>query len=293
MDIVRVETKKQIMFSFLTVGWGLIADIDIESERLRALGGQRFTLWSVHRLINLRTYRGKVSYIPALVSVDNKTLRGHHRETLTLKHSMSYNTTLNCQECRGETNCETCDTNFSDVLSLETGHGRDRLDSWFSATSRKSTYFSTADSVYESVTDRSSFSNSRLGTNNCQMYGPPSRLPALTTAIHDTNWKTIEGEFVMVHAAYQPHIGADAFLAPLSKLNDGIIWLAIIKGGISRSQLLSFLLGLSTGTHIPAQTSEYIQMIPVTAFRIEPHVGTTGVMTVDGEAIDYGEPNIQ
>jgi sphingosine kinase len=39
------------MFSFLSVGWGLLSDIDIESERLRAIGGQRFTVWSVARLI--------------------------------------------------------------------------------------------------------------------------------------------------------------------------------------------------------------------------------------------------
>lgn len=36
-------------FAFLSIGWGLISDIDIESERLRAIGGQRFTVWSVAR----------------------------------------------------------------------------------------------------------------------------------------------------------------------------------------------------------------------------------------------------
>lgn len=64
IDLVRVETRSQILFSFLSVGWGLLADIDIESERLRAIGGQRFTVWSVARLIGLRTYKGKISYLP-------------------------------------------------------------------------------------------------------------------------------------------------------------------------------------------------------------------------------------
>lgn len=64
MDLVRVETRKQIIYSFLSVGWGLLADIDIESERLRAIGYQRFTIWSVARLIGLRTYHGTVSYLP-------------------------------------------------------------------------------------------------------------------------------------------------------------------------------------------------------------------------------------
>lgn len=51
MDLVRVETTSQIMFSFLSVGWGLLSDVDIESESLRVLGGQRFTVWCVARLI--------------------------------------------------------------------------------------------------------------------------------------------------------------------------------------------------------------------------------------------------
>ncbi|XP_055612605.1 sphingosine kinase 2-like [Uranotaenia lowii] len=317
LDVVRVETRSRIMYSFLSVGWGLISDIDIESERLRAIGGQRFTLWSVHRLISLRTYQGKVSYIPALVSHYNRSNSlprdgvgggggggggfGIGGGVGQLKHSISYNTTLDCHDCSrggdvqdGHNNCDACDTNFSDVLSLETGSNletfRPRIDSWYSATSRKSTYFSTVDSLYES--DRASNDGGTQmggggGDRIAQMYGPPSRLPAVTAPLTMENWKTISGDFVMVHAAYQTHLSTDCFFAPRSKLNDGVIWLVIIRGGVGRAQLLSFMLGLSSGTHIPNRENEYIQMIPVTAFRIEPS-GTTGHMTVDGENVEYG-----
>ncbi|XP_058833127.1 sphingosine kinase 2-like [Topomyia yanbarensis] len=300
LDVVRVETRSQIMFSFLSVGWGLISDIDIESERLRAIGGQRFTLWSVHRLISLRTYQGKVSYIPALVSLTTRS-NSLPREGAAgggvglLKHSVSYNTTLDCSDCRtgangdSHNNCDACDTNFSDVLSLETGSNLDsfrpRIDSWYSAHSRKSTYFSTVDSIYES--DQASNEGTQTEGNMAQMYGPPSRIPALTAPLSE-NWKTISGEFVMAHAAYQSHLSTDCFFAPRSKLNDGVIWLLIIKAGVSRSQLLSFMLGLGSGTHLPAQNNEYILMVPVTAFRIEPSSGSVGHMTVDGENVQYG-----
>ncbi|KFB52893.1 AGAP006995-PA-like protein [Anopheles sinensis] len=297
------------MFSFLSVGWGLISDIDIESERLRAIGGQRFTVWSVHRLISLRTYHGTVSYLPALVSQTNGggLLSGSYPNGAgglgTLKHSVSYNTTLNCRDCRGPDgggnggcgmgSCDACDTNFSDVLSLETGTNLDsfrpRIDSWYSATSRKSTYFSTVDSVYESDKASNDDPTEKMGPNGAafvQMYGPPSRLPALTASVPES-WQSITGDFVMVHAAYQTHLSTDCYFAPQSRLNDGIIWLLIIRAGVSRSQLLSFLLGLSSGTHIPVQANEHIQMVPVTAFRIEP-AGTTGHMTVDGENVECG-----
>ncbi|KAI5692629.1 hypothetical protein M8J77_005961, partial [Diaphorina citri] len=64
MDLIRAQTKSQVVFSFLSIGWGLLADIDIESERIRAVGSQRFAIWSVARLIGLRTYQGTLSYLP-------------------------------------------------------------------------------------------------------------------------------------------------------------------------------------------------------------------------------------
>lgn len=48
--------------------------------------------------------------------------------------------------------------------------------------------------------------------------------------------------------------------------------------------MFQFLLGLSSGTHLSCPRAE---MIPVTAFRLEP-VTPGGHMTVDGELVDYG-----
>lgn len=42
----------------------------------------------------------------------------------------------------------------------------------------------------------------------------------------------------MVHAAYQTHLGQDYFFAPRATLADGIIWLLIVKAGITRANLV-------------------------------------------------------
>lgn len=295
------------MFSFLSIGWGLISDIDIESECLRMIGYQRFALWSFHRLISLKTYHGTVSYLPAVhVKLENKrnSLRSDSQQPsikTSLKHSLSCNTTLDCMECHGEGDCEACDTEFGDVMSFETSSGignaptdyRPRLDSWYSANSKKSTYFSTADSVYQSVSERISVSGSQYESSKkpSQMYGPASTIPALTAPLPDA-WTVETGEFIMIHAAYQTHIGSDCLFAPQSQLNDGVIWLCIIKAGASRQDLLKFLLGLSSGTHVPVTPNEHIKMVAVTAFRIEPKSETSemanGHFTVDGELVEYG-----
>ena len=44
MDLVSVDTSRGRLYSFLSVTWGLIADVDIESERYRSLGSARFTV---------------------------------------------------------------------------------------------------------------------------------------------------------------------------------------------------------------------------------------------------------
>lgn len=114
LDLVRVETKNQVMYSFLSIGWGLISDVDIESERLRSIGSQRFTVYSVAKLIGLKSYRGRLSYMP-----------------FTSERVVPN---------------DDCDTR-----SVASDEGR--RDSFYSVGSRKSAYHSAAGSSYESLTE--------------------------------------------------------------------------------------------------------------------------------------------
>ncbi|CAK9818794.1 Sphingosine kinase 2 [Anthophora plagiata] len=308
MDLVRVETRNQILFSFLSVGWGLLADIDIESERLRAIGGQRFTVWTIARLIGLRTYKGKVSYLPydKVPYVENlgngkayeyaKEAQISHSRSCgddldrysKVSESKSFHDALDGDPAILDASFDGFDDNeiISESLTLETdAEKRQRLDSFYSATSARSTYFSTGSiSSYHSVEDPDNEEVDAENNSSQVMYGPSSRLPALTSEV-SSSWTQIQGEFVMVHAAYQSHLGQDYFFAPRAKLADGIIWLVIVKAGITRANLLQFLLGLNNGTHL---TRSGIDMIPVKAFRIEPEEGANGYITVDGERVDYG-----
>ena len=51
MDVVAIDTAAgQRLYSFLSVGWGLISDVDIESERYRSMGNARFTLMAIVKI---------------------------------------------------------------------------------------------------------------------------------------------------------------------------------------------------------------------------------------------------
>ena len=66
MDLSLFQTlsKKQSYLGFLTFSWAIISDIDFESEIIRFVGSLRMELWTAWRIINLKTYHGKFSYLP-------------------------------------------------------------------------------------------------------------------------------------------------------------------------------------------------------------------------------------
>lgn len=64
LDLAAIEQNDSKYYSFLSLAWGLIADVDIESEKFRFLGALRVDLYALFLLSTLRTYRGRFSFIP-------------------------------------------------------------------------------------------------------------------------------------------------------------------------------------------------------------------------------------
>ncbi|KAI5719700.1 hypothetical protein M8J76_013577 [Diaphorina citri] len=211
MDLIRAQTKSQVVFSFLSIGWGLLADIDIESERIRAVGSQRFAIWSVARLIGLRTYQGTLSYLP----VPEHKLAQHRKRAVSKcmsTQSLNFMSTQRLRTYQGTlsylrvpehklaqhrkravSKCmSTQSLNFmsplpssksfhSDSIDLETEAPRtdcsiSRHDSFHSVHSAKSSFHSTgAGSSYQSLHE--------LGP--VTMYGPSSQLrPCINPCRH-------------------------------------------------------------------------------------------------------------
>ena len=52
IDLVLLQTPTEQVYSFLSVAWGILADIDYESEKLRSLGSTRFTLYAIMRILS-------------------------------------------------------------------------------------------------------------------------------------------------------------------------------------------------------------------------------------------------
>eukprot|EP00752_Nemacystus_decipiens_P001239 g1238.t1 len=76
MDLLPTESGDKKYLAFLNVGWGMISDVDIESEAYRWVGSFRFTVGTFVRIINLKHYKGRISFLPALDDLDEGDLDG-------------------------------------------------------------------------------------------------------------------------------------------------------------------------------------------------------------------------
>ncbi|KAI6228623.1 DAGKc domain-containing protein [Aphelenchoides fujianensis] len=66
VNLIKIQTPGRTVGSFLSIGWGLLAEIDIESESLRTIcGGNRFFWGALWRVAFLRSYRARLSFLEA------------------------------------------------------------------------------------------------------------------------------------------------------------------------------------------------------------------------------------
>ena len=63
-DIARLKQNGKLNYSFLSLAWGFISDVDIESEKLRFLGSIRIDIYALMLICLMRTYKGRFSFIP-------------------------------------------------------------------------------------------------------------------------------------------------------------------------------------------------------------------------------------
>lgn len=289
MDLVSITTLSgSRSFSFLSVAWGFVSDVDIESEKYRHIGSARFTVGTVVRLASLNTYRGRLSYLPAPDGVA-------HRPILR-SITMSANGSLPFQRVP-------LHRTISDMGLCEKRHafsvrGVEPADEPTpSPNSPPSSGFQPSSFNFDALQEElvADGKEPRLenptviasnGSSARCMNGPPDHFLAPLDQPVPKSWVTVEDDFVMVLAMYQTHLSADLIAIPFACFNDGLIHLCYIKAGISRAALIRLFLAMEKGTQFE-QECPYLVSVPVRAFRLEP-LTRKGILTVDGERVDYG-----
>ncbi|KAG8434043.1 hypothetical protein GDO86_012418 [Hymenochirus boettgeri] len=285
MDLVSVTTCSGIRsFSFLSIAWGFISDVDIESEKYRHMGSARFTVGTMVRVASLRTYRGRLSYLPALDA---------HRpicRSITLSPNGSLAPFQRSQLHRTVSDFGLCEERNVMYKRSSTNLDTSELPSFETSPSPGSpTAYHTSSFNFDTLSDDTPepmLSKDIKLPRHHQVNGPKDDvLPPLGKPL-PKNYITVEDNFVLVLAIYQTHLGADLFTAPFSSFDDGLIHLFFVKAGISRAALVRLFLAMEKGTHFETECP-YLTHVPVRAFRLEP-LTRKGILTVDGERVEYG-----
>jgi sphingosine kinase len=64
LDVIESQQKPKSLYGVLSVAWGFVSDVDIGSDVLRFLGSLKNDIYAIIRIFFLRTYGGKLSFIP-------------------------------------------------------------------------------------------------------------------------------------------------------------------------------------------------------------------------------------
>ncbi|XP_040893079.1 sphingosine kinase 1-like [Toxotes jaculatrix] len=255
MDLVSIHlSSSPRLFSFLSLAWGFVADVDIESEKYRHVGAARFTVGTLVRLASLRVYKGRLAYLPA---TKDSQLEGGMRKNMMLhcnnQASSLSPTSLLCHQSRDSP----CQNTFHNSC-----HSNNSLK-----------------------VRRTESTSSRRVTK-----APPgpqdSLLPPLDQPL-PSDWVVVQEEdFVLMLAMYQSHLAEDLLAAPDATLDDGVIHLFYVRAGIPRAALLRLFLAMEKGAHL-ATNCQHLVHTKVRALRLEPY-SPKGIITVDGEVVEYG-----
>ncbi|OCT70778.1 sphingosine kinase 1 [Xenopus laevis] len=292
MDLVSVTTCSGIRsFSFLSVAWGFISDVDVESEKYRHMGSARFTVGTMVRVASLRTYRGRLSYLPVLDAhrpICRSITLSPNGSLAQFQRSQLHRTISDfglCEERNVMYKRSSAALDTNELPSFETS------PSPSSPTALHSSSFN-FDSLSGDPSDQDSvYSKDLKPQKHHQVNGPKDDLLTPLGQPLPKNWIIVEDNFVLVLAIYQSHLGADLFTAPFSTFDDGLIHLFFVKAGISRAALVRLFLAMEKGTHLETECP-YLTHIPVRAFRLEP-LTRKGIITVDGERVEYGPVQAQ
>ncbi|NXN93720.1 SPHK2 kinase, partial [Rhinopomastus cyanomelas] len=249
LDLLSVTTASGgRQFGVLAVAWGLLADVDVGSERLRRLGPARFTLGAVARLLALQTYRGRLSYLPA-PSPPRGVWRGQRGSAGLEGLGVSGRRRFR----KGQRDLGVS-AGFDDSPDLE-----DPLKFGDPLTSGDGAGIGDPPGLGDPSGLKAAAGHGLLHGDPLMPGSPPEPKgpPQPGGPVDDLlvplgqplppGWVTLEGDFVLVLATSQSHLGAQLVAAPLARPDDGLVHLCFVRGGASRGALLRALLAMASG----------------------------------------------
>ncbi|XP_062388017.1 sphingosine kinase 1-like [Sardina pilchardus] len=299
LDLVSVHLASgQRLFSFLSLAWGFVADVDIESERYRQAGALRFLLGTLVRLASLRTYRGRLAFLP----VHQEQVAAAAQEGRAGRAAASTSTVSSDDDDSSPYASPPDSPSSSFCSAMSCGPLTDSSPPCSALCPENSVHNGSGSSPSPNNDNKNTLHNAsnnavqllQAGSDQTTplVKGPPdSLLPPLDEPV-PAGWTQIaETGFVLVLAMCQSYLAEDLQAAPEARPQDGCIHLYYVLEGVSRAALLRLFLAMEKGTHMDCGAPQLVYR-QVRALRLEP-LSAQGALTVDGEQVECGPVQAQ
>ena len=310
LDIVKAQTSKaETNYSFLAIVYGIVADVDIESEKYRYMGDFRFTVLAVKKIMEKQLFSGKLWYLPAendgSLDADVATKRsgcGKQRNLEDIKLKDGNFGDGNLGDCNlsddhlgdrnltdGPINEESLSNGISNCAILEKSKSEQPCHNELVQNSNPNDGNVNDGKLGEGNLKDGKLHNGNLSDgilgNGTLANGICNNLmPSLHEPVPES-WKVVEGDFVGWLFVSTSHIGKDAICAPEKTFGDGIIYCICLNSEMTRSDMLNVLAKMVTGDLVSVQG---VLMLKARAFRVEPCAAPLKIFTIDGERFEWG-----
>jgi diacylglycerol kinase family enzyme len=322
LDVLRIDAADGTTeFATCMASYGFMGDLMSESESLRWIGPLRYELVGAKMLAANRSYRAKISYLPA-----------------EAVHAGSFSKvcSANCEICYGRPERNKSLMNGSkssgNLINLNLNYRSNSPKngvgpSYYTSGSHNSQHNgsnNTKDSLLGGGIGGVSSSNGGGGgsninngsgggggraspstpspspsppppprptsptNHNTSRHSPFARHSRMSLNHRQRDWKTVEDDFAGVMLVIMPCRSdkSAAGVARYGHLSDGNIHLVLVRR-CSRLQYLRFLLTMSsTGLEPGRHLGGYVEVIPAVAVRVEPGGSQESQWNIDGELLN-------
>jgi len=248
-------------FMVLAAEWALPADLDVESEGLRCMGPNRFLVMAAVRAMCLRRYQGRVSFVRA---------NGPGLAAL------------------------------ADAASKPLASGDDDVPcgpAWLEDEQASAEAGDAAEAAAEAA-EEATGETGRVGPllrffagsgGEAAGAGAGAAKSGSSSSSSSSGWEHFDGEWTYLWSMQLPHQSFDVAGVPFSRPGDGVMWLSFMRGreAVGSCGMTAALLDLDGKGS--AMRHRCMELVPVTAFRLEPETPTswTPHIAMDGEDVPY------
>eukprot|EP00727_Mastigamoeba_balamuthi_P007519 m51a1_g3388 putative sphingosine kinase 2-like (552) ;mRNA; r:509061-511023 len=280
---------RQYIWGFLSCEYGIVADVDFGSEKVRFLGPARNSVWAVWRIMCSSAYRCRITYLPC--ERDKSVWSGVKCSRL-------------CDVCRygpsasAPTRSDIIDQSH-DALALreaERTEGKAAADSHADDDGASSVCSARSDRDEETPSmpppaNPGAVFTAALTFDSDWVDGMPAKFAQLFDGPRHrvghappAGWETREVSLSFATFQNLPWMMSGMLAAPYAHLADGCMDICFAASqGITRFQFLKFFSNLGDASHVGNPKFDYIK---VRAFTLEP-LDPTGFVGIDGERIPF------